>query len=385
MLDELFSLESSKYDSRIWCCSWSKETSSNFEAGITYLASSGEDKSIRIWRINSNANSNANINANDIDNNKNDNNNINIKSNNNFCSNIAILEDGQSRTIRCIDWSSNNNMIASASFDGTVVIWQNNNSYSNSNNNYESWDMIASLEGHENEVKCVMWSSNDRYLATCGRDKKIWIWEQINDDYNNNMNENTEFECVTMLEGHSQDVKSLVWHTNEELLFSASYDDTIRIWAIDSIYNNDGDDWYNTDVLNGHTSTVWSLSLDSDYNRLVSSSDDLSIRIWQCTNNNNIKQEGSWYCINIINNVHKYPIYSIALNFDGNYIASCGGDNNIIIHEINGGQIIENLIVNKLCEIDNAHNGDVNCVRWKNNLIASCGDDGLIKIWEFSL
>ena len=61
-----------------------KETSSNFEAGITYLASSGEDKSIRIWRINSNANSNANINANDIDNNKNDNNNINIKSNNKF-------------------------------------------------------------------------------------------------------------------------------------------------------------------------------------------------------------------------------------------------------------------------------------------------------------
>ena len=359
MLKELFSLESSKYDSRIWCCSWSKETSSNFESGITYLASSGEDKSIRIWRINSNSNDNS------IDN------SIDINNKNNFCSNIAILEDGQNRTIRCIDWSSNNNMIASASFDGTVVIWQN------TNNNYTNWDMIASLEGHENEVKCVMWSSNDRYLATCGRDKKIWIWEQINDD-------DSEFECVTMLEGHSQDVKSLVWHKNEELLFSASYDDTIRIWAIDSIDNN-GDDWYNTDVLNGHTSTVWALTLDSDYNRLISSSDDLSIRIWQCTNNNNIKQEGSWYCINIINNVHKYPIYSIALNFDGNYLVSCGGDNNIIIHDIQGGQIIENLIINKLCEIENAHNGDVNCVRWKNNLISSCGDDGLIKIWEFSL
>jgi cytosolic iron-sulfur protein assembly protein CIAO1 len=75
-------------------------------------------------------------------------------------------------------------MIATASFDGTVVIWESQNS-SNSR-----WELIASLEGHENEVKSVCWSQNGKWIATCGRDKSVWIWENIGQG---------EFECVRVL------------------------------------------------------------------------------------------------------------------------------------------------------------------------------------------
>lgn len=39
-----------------------------------------------------------------------------------------------------------------------------------------------------------------------------------------------DFECVGILQAHSQDVKSVAWHPwVDNVLFSASYDDTIRV------------------------------------------------------------------------------------------------------------------------------------------------------------
>jgi WD40 repeat protein len=115
-----------------------------------------------------------------------------------------VVEDEQHRTIRAVSFSPCGNYFAAASFGSMVTIWSNNGRY-----------RVATLEGHENEVKGVAWSVSGTYLATCSRDKSIWIWEVISEDH--------EFDCVCILQEHVQDVKAVTWHPHEDVIYTLTH------------------------------------------------------------------------------------------------------------------------------------------------------------------
>jgi cytosolic iron-sulfur protein assembly protein CIAO1 len=163
---------------------------------------------------------------------------------------IATLGDAHTKTIRSVSWSPGGALLVSASFDGTTAIWRKAGS---------TWQQVrtcrpvrpiwtgrcnlgevrtiecgmqtAVLEGHENEVKCAAFASSGTLLATCGRDKTVWVWESFPGD---------DFECADVKYGHSQDVKMVAWHPSSEVLVSASYDNTLKLWKEDP----DGSEWY---------------------------------------------------------------------------------------------------------------------------------------------
>ncbi|MCO5574676.1 hypothetical protein L7F22_028466 [Adiantum nelumboides] len=39
------------------------------------------------------------------------------------------------------------------------------------------WDCIGNLEGHDSECKAVAFSHTGSVLASCSRDKSVWVWE----------------------------------------------------------------------------------------------------------------------------------------------------------------------------------------------------------------
>jgi len=236
----------------------------------------------------------------------------------------TLDDDTHSKSVRSIRFKPGGNeypTIALGSFDSTVSIW-------GADSLSKDWELLAVIEGHENEIKCIDWSSNGKYLATCARDKTIWIWET------DELNE--EFECICVLNEHEGDIKHIKFEPNGNGLVSCGYDDTIRIWRQDG-YNED--EWNCVAILKADC-TVWTCYWDNE--RVIRVGlDDGRIMKYQRVDANDEKVSDNmpssitnvedWELIEE-KQVHEGAVYSI----DEEY--SCGRDG-----QIDGGKVLTNL------------------------------------------
>lgn len=251
------------------------------------------------------------------------------------------------------------------------------------------WNLMALIEGHENEIKAVAWNKSGKYLASCSRDKTVWIWETDPETLE-------EFECVCVLSDHEHDIKHVVWHPDINLLASSSYDDTVRLFKQD-----DDDEWSCVAVLNGHEGTVWLSSFESFSSpsategqvRLASVSDDCTVRIWKSATPAEATQAGlpssikhhdemPWELDSILPSVHQYAIYSVSWSARSGRVATAGADGKIAVYkETAAGWTLESVTAS-------AHGVyEINCIIWASlvsgeEVLVSAGDDGNINIWR---
>ena len=320
---------------------------------------------------------------------------------------LSNITGGHKRSIRTCAWKPDcNNVLATGSFDASVGIWRHHGSAddaldvqaNDNDSDTDEWRFAIVLDGHESEVKSVAWSSGGNFLATCSRDKSVWIWEEVGED---------DYETIAVLQEHEGDVKCVAWHPEELLLASASYDDDIRLWK------EDVDDWGCVAVLRGHESTVWCVDwegagkrdrVDGEERagpRLVSCSDDGTVKIWERQqteekpkqNAMSIIRSGSneeeWLEIAKLPQQHQMPVYSVAWSKVTGRIASVGGDGKIVVYE--GPPKTKDWLV--LAEIDDAHGVlQINNVCWApradrgkrfegEEILITTGDEGVIKVW----
>ena len=224
----------------------------------------------------------------------------------------------------------------------------------------DEWRFAVILDGHDSEIKSLAFAPTAPLLATCSRDKSVWIWEELEDD---------NFETVAVLQDHEGDVKSVAWHPKEELLASGSYDDNIRLWR------EDVDDWACCALLSGHEGTVWWVEFEDANNiyalgssenlteeqkayvdtrlkagpRLISCSDDLTIRIWckvpkdkpelpagqmkttSIWKNRDFEEE--WVEVARLPQVHERPVYCVSWSKKTGRVVSTGSDGKIVVYE----------------------------------------------------
>ncbi len=74
---------------------------------------------------------------------------------------------GHTRLVRNVKFSPDGSKIASASWDGKMIIW-----------NAESGGKVMTCEGKEDDdVHCVSWSSDSRLVATGGFEGTVRVWD----------------------------------------------------------------------------------------------------------------------------------------------------------------------------------------------------------------
>ena len=92
-----------------------------------------------------------------------------------------------------------------------------------------------------------------------------------------------------------------------------------------------------------------------------------------------------------ISGYHSRTIYSVKWSKLNNLIATGGSDNKINLFRENTSSNLmdESKSLLSIVHVENdAHTQDCNCVEWhptQSNILASCSDDGTIKIWQVNL
>nr|WP_307838639.1 MULTISPECIES: NB-ARC domain-containing protein [unclassified Frankia] len=124
----------------------------------------------------------------------------------------------------------------------------------------DTWATDASLEGHAGGTWACTFSSDGTRLASGGADGSLRIWDTL-----------THRRLFT-LEKHTDWVSSCAFSPDGHILASASADGTLQIW--------DADTGEAIDTLEGHTDWVRSCAFSPDGLFLASAGSDWMLRIW---------------------------------------------------------------------------------------------------------
>ena len=285
---------------------------------------------------------------------------------------------GHSGWVRSIAFSPDGEVLASASSDRTIKLWD-----------YETGDCLRTYTGHQSSVYSIAFSSAGDLIVSGSGDRTVKLWDCYSDTCVKTLygqtnevcsvavsSDNQTIACVSLDQTmrlwnyhHGQCLKTWYGHTdwalpvafssNQRLLASGSNDKTVHLW-----------DWHTgacLKTLQGHTDFVYTVAFSPDGQILASGSTDSSVRLWNV-------QMGE--CFQVLQG-HTDWIDVVAFHPTENILASGSADCTVKLWDIHTGQCIKTLTghTEKLLGTAFSPNGE---------LLASCGVDQTIKLWDVS-
>lgn len=285
---------------------------------------------------------------------------------------------GHAGGITSLSFSSAGDLLASASVDPTVRLWS-----------MVRMECVGQIRVGSARVWVAQCSPTDRTLTTASEDGAVRVW---------NMD---SCECLVTLRGYSNKTWSLAFSPNRSLLFAGNDDALVRGWDVREARP--------AVELPGHASRVWAVACSPDGQWAASGSDDLSVRLWDLR---------SGTCRHVLQG-HTDWVRALAFDPGSGLLASAAEDGRVIIWDVERGHAVTQieggiprvLVAVAFCQDGQcvAVGGAGNAVHlfsstdgsrlgemegheaWITTLVshgpagsmlASCGEDGLVKIWN---
>ncbi len=217
------------------------------------------------------------------------------------------------------NFSTDEQRIVTASQDGTAVIW-----------NTETGEKGAPFTGHQGPVYSAHFSldADSTHVVTSGYDRRILLWRPediVPYDFSKLVSgKENEPPAYVAFEGHQESVQSVEFTNDGKMLISASHDNTVKLWDIETTKA--------LKTFRGHDSWVQSAMILNDGKWILSASHDAQLKLWNIANYAEIRTLKGRVLAQ-----HVDAILDVSFSHDGKQLVTASRDKTAISWDVSTG------------------------------------------------